>query len=110
EEFMLSANEAVAAHLEASGLPSIYRIHELPDPKRVMEFEEIAAHFGFSLGVGAIPVKKFGYADKRRDGKKVRREVVLPGEVKISSRDRKSTRLNSSHQIISYAVFCLKKK
>src|SRR5258708_32005608 len=28
----------------------------------------------------------------------------------ISTRDRKSTRLNSSHQIISYAVFCLKKK
>ena len=27
-----------------------------------------------------------------------------------SWRDRKSTRLNSSHQIISYAVFCLKKK
>src|SRR5258708_29039269 len=27
-----------------------------------------------------------------------------------SPRDRKSTRLNSSHQIISYAVFCLKKK
>src|SRR5258708_27137733 len=29
---------------------------------------------------------------------------------KIMDRDRKSTRLNSSHQIISYAVFCLKKK
>src|SRR5258708_29910400 len=29
---------------------------------------------------------------------------------KSSSKDRKSTRLNSSHQIISYAVFCLKKK
>src|SRR5258708_16187368 len=28
----------------------------------------------------------------------------------LSYRDRKSTRLNSSHQIISYAVFCLKKK
>src|SRR5258708_19098813 len=28
----------------------------------------------------------------------------------ISTSDRKSTRLNSSHQIISYAVFCLKKK
>src|SRR5258708_29607067 len=28
----------------------------------------------------------------------------------LSSQDRKSTRLNSSHQIISYAVFCLKKK
>jgi ribonuclease R len=86
EEFMLSANEAVAAHLQASGLPSIYRIHEKPDPKRVMEFEEVAAHFGYSLGVGAIPVKKFAYADKRRDGHKVRREIVLPGDVKISPR------------------------
>src|SRR5258708_14148212 len=28
----------------------------------------------------------------------------------LTSVDRKSTRLNSSHQIISYAVFCLKKK
>src|SRR5258708_32262694 len=28
----------------------------------------------------------------------------------VADRDRKSTRLNSSHQIISYAVFCLKKK
>src|SRR5947208_11309258 len=28
----------------------------------------------------------------------------------VNFRDRKSTRLNSSHQIISYAVFCLKKK
>src|SRR5258708_27070230 len=30
--------------------------------------------------------------------------------IAASLRDRKSTRLNSSHQIISYAVFCLKKK
>src|SRR5258708_29860286 len=29
---------------------------------------------------------------------------------RLHGRDRKSTRLNSSHQIISYAVFCLKKK
>src|SRR5258708_29800595 len=34
-------------------------------------------------------------------------ESVLGG---AKTRDRKSTRLNSSHQIISYAVFCLKKK
>src|SRR5258708_26606641 len=32
------------------------------------------------------------------------------GDLYIATRDRKSTRLNSSHQIISYAVFCLKKK
>src|SRR5258708_14750020 len=34
-----------------------------------------------------------------------------PGQLgRLSFGDRKSTRLNSSHQIISYAVFCLKKK
>src|SRR5258708_14598935 len=32
------------------------------------------------------------------------------GTTGLKNTDRKSTRLNSSHQIISYAVFCLKKK
>src|SRR5258708_25952280 len=31
-------------------------------------------------------------------------------QAKLAAKDRKSTRLNFSHQIISYAVFCLKKK
>src|SRR5258708_7120718 len=35
---------------------------------------------------------------------------VYPPPKGSTCRDRKSTRLNSSHQIISYAVFCLKKK
>src|SRR5258708_9885575 len=34
----------------------------------------------------------------------------LVGQFEKCAQDRKSTRLNSSHQIISYAVFCLKKK
>ncbi len=86
EEFMLAANEAVASHLEHTELDSIFRIHEKPDPKRVMEFEEVAAHYGYSLGVGAIPVKKFGITDRRRDGSKKRRDVVLPtGGMNLSS-------------------------
>src|SRR5438552_5096532 len=36
--------------------------------------------------------------------------VTVPGVLDRVRKDRKSTRLNSSHQIISYAVFCLKKK
>src|SRR5258707_4089553 len=36
--------------------------------------------------------------------------VSTPSDVSHRSRDRKSTRLNSSHANISYAVFCLKKK
>lgn len=38
EEFMIAANEAVAVHLESLGMPSLYRIHEEPDP---MKLEEI---------------------------------------------------------------------
>jgi len=87
EEFMLAANEAVAAHLENTGIASIYRIHEKPDPKRVMEFEDVAAHFGHSLGVGAIPVKRFAVTDRHRDGTKRRREIVMAdGNAQISSR------------------------
>jgi ribonuclease R len=77
EEFMLAANEAVASHLEQTLPASIYRIHELPDPKRVMEFEEAAVQFGYSLGIGSIPVRRFGFTDKKRDGHKVRQEVVI---------------------------------
>src|SRR2546429_2578472 len=36
--------------------------------------------------------------------------IKVPLELPLSRRDRKSTRLNSSHGYISYAVFCLKKK
>jgi len=86
EEFMLTANEAVAAHLEATGLPSIYRTHDQPDPKRVMDFEEVAAQFGYSLGVGAIPVSKHHYKERKAHGRVEHKEVILPAEVKITSR------------------------
>ncbi|MHB8303568.1 MAG: ribonuclease R family protein [Acidobacteriaceae bacterium] len=67
EEFMLAANECVASWIEALGVPSLYRIHEKPDTKRVANFEEIAAHFGYSLGVGALPVKRFEMRGDKRD-------------------------------------------
>ncbi len=51
EEFMLAANEAVAEYLEKRGLASLHRVHEKPDPKKVLEFEELAHAFGYSLGV-----------------------------------------------------------
>jgi ribonuclease R len=67
EEFMLSANESVASWIENLGVPSIYRIHEKPEPRRVVEFEDIAASFGYSLGVGNLPVRKFQMKGDRRE-------------------------------------------
>ena len=86
EEFMLAANEAVAAHLEQTGRASIYRIHEMPDPKRLMEFEEVAAQFGYSLGIGAIPVARHRYKERKAEGRTVHREIVMPKEIRLSSK------------------------
>src|SRR5271157_3781618 len=66
EEFMLAANECVASYLEKKQVASLYRIHEKPDPKRVYDFETIAATFGYSLGVGALPVKRVQLKGERR--------------------------------------------
>jgi len=89
EEFMLSANECVAHHLESNGVASLYRIHEKPDAKRVYDFETIAATFGYSLGVGALPIHRVQMKADRRaahgTGKRVR-EIEVPQEVHITPR------------------------
>jgi len=89
EEFMLSANECVASYLEHKGVPSLYRIHEKPDPKRVFEFETIAAGFGYSLGVGALPVRRMEMRAERRARHGTGRPahvIELPEEVHITPR------------------------
>jgi len=49
EEFMLLANETVAAHLESKDVPTLYRVHEEPDPAKVEMFEEFIETMGYSL-------------------------------------------------------------
>jgi ribonuclease R len=89
EEFMLSANECVAGYLEGKGVPSLYRIHEKPDAKRVYDFEVIAATFGYSLGVGALPIQRMQFKTDRRasygTGKRTR-EIEIPKQVHITPR------------------------
>ena len=70
EEFMLSANECVATWIEKNGVPGIYRIHEMPDPKRIVEFEETASGFGYSLGFASLPVKRVTMKADRRDARR----------------------------------------
>ncbi|HVD92280.1 MAG TPA: ribonuclease R, partial [Vicinamibacterales bacterium] len=49
EEFMLVANETVAQHLDDNNVPTLYRIHEAPDPLKVEQFEEFVSTLGYSL-------------------------------------------------------------
>ncbi|MGA2903878.1 MAG: RNB domain-containing ribonuclease [Candidatus Korobacteraceae bacterium] len=89
EEFMLSANECVASYLESKGVASLYRIHEKPDPRRVMDFETIAARFGYSLGVGPLPVKRVQFKAERRERYGTGRgakTVEIPEDIHITPR------------------------
>jgi ribonuclease R len=89
EEFMLSANECVAQYLEQRRIASLYRIHEKPDAKRVYDFEVLAATFGYSLGVGPLPIQRVQFKTDRRashgTGKRAR-DIEIPKEVHITPR------------------------
>jgi ribonuclease R len=89
EEFMLAANECVAVWIEDLGVPSLYRIHEKPEPRRVVQFEELAASFGYSLGLGPLPVKRVVTRGERRDsygrGRNPRQHEV-PEDIAVTPR------------------------
>jgi ribonuclease R len=70
EEFMLSANECVARWIESNEIPGIYRIHEMPDPKRILDFEETASGFGYSLGFSSLPIKQMTMKSDRRSARR----------------------------------------
>src|SRR5437588_5223796 len=64
-----------------------------------------------SSDLGDRPWPGFAQVDQRRLDDRLRGADRQPGRgVEDRVEDRKSTRLNSSHTVISYAVFCLKKK
>ena len=50
EEFMLAANEAVARELKRRAIPTVYRVHENPDPEKLAEYREFALSFGYKVG------------------------------------------------------------
>jgi len=98
EEFMLAANRAVAAYLLRRGIESLHRVHEKPDARKVLEFEELARAFGYSLGVedlhqrevavrhGRVPAPaKAGRPDSFGHGRERGMKVALPGgELRIT--------------------------
>ncbi|PYQ02245.1 MAG: ribonuclease R [Acidobacteria bacterium] len=71
EEFMLAANEAVAAKLSKAGMPALFRIHEQPDPERVEEFAELVASFGYRVpaNLEAIRPQDFQLVLRQIEGK-----------------------------------------
>jgi ribonuclease R len=50
EEFMLAANEAVARELKNRAVPTIYRVHEDPDPDKLAEYRDFVLSFNYKVG------------------------------------------------------------
>jgi len=96
EEFMLAANRAVAAYLIHRGFAALHRVHEKPDARKVLEFEELARAFGYSLGVadlqqrevavrhGRVPAPaKAGRPDSYSHGRERGMKIALPGTAEV---------------------------
>src|SRR2546422_4337080 len=103
------------AHLDLSRLQGEERRRTVParDPQYPLHVGEhvrladVEPHDGAGAGGGAARRHEVGEDLAVLDGPARPR---VPGRAGDRVQDRKSTRLNSSHGYISYAVFCLKKK
>ncbi len=50
EEFMLAANEAVGRELKNASMPTVYRVHEDPDPQKLADYREMVLGYGLRVG------------------------------------------------------------
>ena len=120
EEFMLVANETVARYLERRGVGSLHRVHEKPDPKKVLEFEELAKTFGYSIGVEDLFERKIvvrhgktqppGKRDREGHGRMRQMAVSFPASDEIDIRPEHYQRLTEKiagkpeERILSYLM------
>jgi ribonuclease R len=79
EEFMLVANETVAQHLDDNDVPTLYRIHEAPDPLKVEQFEEFVSTLGYSLAAppNAVRPRDFQKLVERIQGKPEEKPIAF---------------------------------
>ncbi|MSO21180.1 MAG: RNB domain-containing ribonuclease [Acidobacteria bacterium] len=94
EEFMLAANEAVAHYAERCETASLFRVHEKPEPGKVLAFEQIAGTFGYSLEIEGFAVKQFALAktsgESGRGGQK--KNYQKQGSKKFAGRGAKGAK------------------
>ena len=79
EEFMLLANETVAQYLDERDVPSLYRVHEEPDPLKVEKFEEFVSSLGYSLAAppDGVRPRHFQHLIERLQGKPEEKPVAF---------------------------------
>ncbi len=121
EEFMLSANECVASWLQNLDVPSLYRIHEKPEARRVAEFESVAATFrllarpgptareAHDHEVGTARIEKPWSGAASLASTRSRRILPLPRACISSWRSRSRASRRSASSPISCSVPCARR-
>jgi len=123
EEFMLSANRSVAGYLIRRGIAALHRVHEKPDARKVLEFEEVAKAFGYTLGVedlhrreilvkhGRVPAPvRSGRPESYGHGRERAMKITLPGTEELSITPQHYQRLlkklvgKPEERIVSYLM------
>ena len=77
EEFMLQANEAVAEYMCKRGFPTVYRVHENPDPEKLRVFAQFARPFGYRIDPSK-PEDTFQFQTVLRGAKNDPKQRILP--------------------------------
>ncbi|MEJ2697139.1 MAG: ribonuclease R [Candidatus Sulfobium sp.] len=95
EEFMIAANESVAEHLEGRGVPSLYRIHEEPDPMKLEDIMRVLKPLG-KMGRKTLKTPK-DFSDVLKAIKDTPQEEVINYIVLRSLKQARYSPVNVGH-------------
>ncbi len=105
EEFMLEANRAVAAHLEAQQLPFPYRIHEPPNPEDIDDLNRFLGAFGFHVDYqGRVQPEDVQRLLTQLEGHRLAR--VLSRQVLRSLTQAQYSTRNAGHFGLAFPIYC----
>ncbi|MDD4316553.1 MAG: ribonuclease R [Clostridia bacterium] len=105
EQFMITANEAVAAFISKKNLPCVYRVHEPVNEQKLAAFLQFIKGLGYSMDLSkGISPKAFSDLLERVKGSKVERVV---NKIMLRSMQKaKYTTVNSGHFGLSLDDYC----
>ncbi|MBC8646925.1 MAG: VacB/RNase II family 3'-5' exoribonuclease, partial [Thermoanaerobaculia bacterium] len=106
EEFMLAANEAVAKKLQFAKQPGIYRVHDRPDPDRLVDLREVLQTFGYDLkgDLSEVPPSAFQKVLKQIEGKP--EERLLSDLLLRAQRKAVYSEENRGHYALAAPYYC----
>ena len=106
EEFMLAANEAVAKKLLFGKQPGIYRVHDRPDPHRLVDLREVLQTFGYDFkgDLSEVPPAAFQKVLKQIEGKP--EERLLSDLLLRAQRKAVYSEENRGHYALAAPYYC----